>query len=207
MKNYLLNYYPNFKCIAERCKHTCCAGWEMCIDAQTLREYKNEQGEFGQKLNSGINYKKSKFKSDKKGRCAFLNEKGLCEIIINLGEDSLCQVCRDHPRFRSFFSDRTETGLGFCCEEATRIILSFSDKIAPVLKKDDGEKESLSFIENSVLEFRQNILHALQDRSLSINERIEKVLSVCNAQFADNDFKRLVNFKVIIENKKTQLRN
>jgi lysine-N-methylase len=192
MKEYFLNYYPKFSCVAEKCKHTCCAGWEMCIDSESLQLYKNEETDFSKELSRGIDFKKSKFKADKKGRCAFLNDSGLCEIIINLGEDSLCQVCRDHPRFRSFFSDRTETGLGFCCEEATRIILSFSDKIAPVLKKDDGEKESLSFIENSVLEFRQNILDTLQDRCFSINERIEKVLSVCNAQFTDNDFKRLV---------------
>ena len=129
MKEYLLNYYPLFKCVADKCKHTCCAGWEMCIDKESLEKYKNEKSEFAKTLLYGINLKKSKFNVDKNKRCAFLNHNGLCDIIINLGENSLCQVCRDHPRFRSFFDDRTETGLGFCCEEATRIIFSFDGKI------------------------------------------------------------------------------
>lgn len=43
MKEFYLNYYPNFKCIASDCKHTCCAGWVMNIDEKTLENYKNEQ--------------------------------------------------------------------------------------------------------------------------------------------------------------------
>ena len=152
MKEYVLSYYPQFKCIAEKCQHTCCAGWEMKIDSQTLNAYKNQKSLFSQTLDKGINYKKSKFKSDKKGRCAFLNDKGLCEIIINLGEQSLCQVCRDHPRFRSFFNDRTETGLGFCCEQATKIILSYKDKIQPVLTHYDENENQLDFNQTNVLE-------------------------------------------------------
>ena len=31
-------------------------------------------------------------------------------------------------------------GLGFCCEEATRIILSYKDKITPILVKNGEEK-------------------------------------------------------------------
>jgi lysine-N-methylase len=111
----------------------------MNIDSETLDLYKKEKSSFATALNNGINYKKSKFKIDKNKRCAFLNEQGLCEIILNLGEQNLCQVCRDHPRFRSFFTDRIETGLGFCCEEATRQILSFENKIEPVLVKTAGK--------------------------------------------------------------------
>ena len=41
MKEDLLNYYSQFNCKAERCLHTCCKGWDMCIDEKTLKEYKN----------------------------------------------------------------------------------------------------------------------------------------------------------------------
>lgn len=181
MKQYELNYYPKFRCIASECEHTCCAGWEMCIDAKTLDAYKGEKSAFGDNLHKGINFKKAKFKADKSGRCAFLNDKGLCEIIINLGEQGLCQVCKDHPRFRSFFSDRIETGLGFSCEQATRDILSFKDKIQPVLVNDDGEKNQVNFIENSVLEFRQKALNIVQDRTSSATERLQKLLLLCKA--------------------------
>ena len=192
MKEYILNYFPLFKCIADKCKHTCCAGWEITIDQKSLISYKQEKTNFIEKLNQGIDYKKSRFKTDKEKRCAFLNDKGLCEIIINLGEESLCQVCRDHPRFRSFFTDRVETGLGFCCEEAARIILSFPEKIEPILICDDKGEEQLDFIENCVLEFRKKALSILQNRTLSINNRIENLLKECKVDFNEKDFKKVI---------------
>lgn len=192
MKEYVLSYYPQFKCIAEKCQHTCCAGWEMKIDSQTLNAYKNQKSLFSQTLDKGINYKKSKFKSDKKGRCAFLNDKGLCEIIINLGEQSLCQVCRDHPRFRSFFNDRTETGLGFCCEQATKIILSYKDKIQPVLTHYDENENQLDFNQTNVLEFRQKALDLIQDRNVDINRRIENLLTLCKANVLEKNYKQII---------------
>ena len=64
MKEYVLNYYPEFKCIANECKHTCCAGWDMYIDENTLNLYKNDSSDFAKTLNSdGVlcpsEYKKS----------------------------------------------------------------------------------------------------------------------------------------------------
>ena len=46
MKEYILNYYTNFKCIANKCKHTCCAGWEADIDKTTLEGYKTENSAY-----------------------------------------------------------------------------------------------------------------------------------------------------------------
>lgn len=199
MKEYVLNYYPLFRCVAEKCKHTCCAGWEMNIDEQTLTNYKGYEGEFSSALKSGINFKKSKFRTDKFKRCAFLNEKGLCEIIINLGEKSLCQVCTDHPRFRGFFEDRTETGLGFCCEEASRIVLSFKGKIEPILISDDRAEIELDFNEKNLLQFRGKALNIVQDRTVNINQRIENLLALCNANFLEDDFKKIIKTFLSLE--------
>lgn len=199
MKEFFLNYYPRFKCVAGDCKHTCCAGWEMCIDEQTLNDYKNNASDFSKSLDSGIDFKRSKFKADKSGRCAFLNDKGLCEIIINLGEQSLCQVCRDHPRFRSFLDDRIETGLGFSCEQATKIILSQKEKIEPILLSDDKKDEELSFIQQRVLDFRQSILNLVQDRKVDIQERIDNLLSLCNANFSEKRLNKLLKIFISFE--------
>ncbi len=192
MKEYELNYYPAFKCVAEKCRHTCCAGWEMNIDEQTLGVYKNDSSNFSGELKGGIDFKKSCFRADKNKRCAFLNEDGLCKIIINLGEDSLCQVCRDHPRFRAFFNDRIEMGLGFCCEEATKIILSFKDRIEPVLIKDDGQAEELDFNQKNILEFREKALALIQDREIEINQRIANLLSLCSARVEEKDLAKII---------------
>lgn len=192
MKEYVLNYYPKFKCIAEKCKHTCCAGWEMCIDQKTLATYKTHSSPFASALKSGVNYKKSKFKMDKLGRCAFLNDKGLCEIILNIGEQNLCQVCKDHPRFRSFFDDRVEMGLGFSCEQATRVILSFTDKISPTLTCDDQTETALDFNQKNLLEFRRKALDVIQDRTTCINQRVQLLLSLCKTDLTYLEPKKVI---------------
>jgi len=199
MKEYVLNYYPYFKCIADKCKHSCCVGWEIKIDKETLDKYITETSPYASSLKMGLDFKKSKFRCDKSKRCAFLNDDGLCEIILNLGEDNLCQICTDHPRFRSYFDDRVELGLGFCCEEATRIILSFTGKIQPVLSCDDGRAQPLGFLQKSVLEFRQRALDIVQDRNLDINCRIEKLINLCNANVCEKDFKAIFKLFLSLE--------
>ena len=179
MKNFVLNYYSQFKCIAEKCVHTCCAGWDICIDSKTISAYKNEKSGFGETLRKGVDFKKGRFKTDKSGRCAFLNDLGLCDIITNLGEQSLCQVCSDHPRFRSFWDDRVETGFGFCCEYATQIILSFKDTIHPLLTNDDNTEQKPSFVQERIWAFREKALSYIQDRSTPINKRINTLLEIC----------------------------
>ena len=192
MKEYILNYYPQFKCTAGDCKHTCCACWETDIDAKTLQLYKEDNSPFNLSLKKGINFKKRTFKQGKSRRCAFLNDKGLCEIIINLGEEKLCQICSDHPRFKSNFTCFTETGLGFCCEEATKIILSYDKQIAPVLVSDDGANESVELYEKFVIDYRESALKILQDRTLNINERIKKLLNLCNTGLDTKDYKKVL---------------
>ena len=182
MKKFVLSYYPQFKCVAEKCKHTCCAGWEIYIDQKTLTDYKGESSAFGDQLRKGIVSRKSKFKRDKQGRCVFLNQKGLCDIIINLGEKSLCQVCSDHPRFRSFFDDRVEMGLGFCCEQATKIILSTKTPVLPILVEEDSQQTELGFLQQKVLEFRQSVFDLLKDENADINQKIQKILGLCKCQ-------------------------
>jgi len=48
------DYYKDFCCIADKCKHNCCIGWEIDIDKDTLSVYKDMKGDFGKRLNDNI---------------------------------------------------------------------------------------------------------------------------------------------------------
>ena len=119
-------YYKDFKCIASECKTSCCAaGWEILIDPDTAKYYKSVKGDFGKELKKKIEYKNpAHFKLEKNGRCPFLNEKNLCDIYTNLGENHLCQICTEHPRFYECFNDFIECGLGIYCVVFFLIILT-----------------------------------------------------------------------------------
>lgn len=179
MKTFVPNYYKEFKCIADKCKHSCCIGWEIDIDDEALNLYDGVKGKFRKHLNDGISRENEApcFRLDGKGRCAFLNENNLCDIILNLGEESLCQICSDHPRFRNFYSDRTETGLGLCCEEAGRIILSQNDVFSLEEIHDDGFDVETTEDEDAFFEFRDYIFKKIKENT--------SLLNICNSDFPD----------------------
>ena len=131
-------YYNEFKCLAAGCRHSCCIGWEICIDDQTYEKYRQcadilgtvKEGEDGVCFALGEN-----------GRCPHLNNAGLCNIILSHGEDYLSEICRNHPRFFNYISNnRIEAGLGIVCEEACRLILE-NDKPFSLLKTAELDNE------------------------------------------------------------------
>ena len=104
MKTVVPNYYKKFHCIAEKCQHSCCIGWEIDIDSASLERYNKLEGDFGKRVRSAIcHHGVPHFELGEGERCPFLNDSGLCDMIVELGEQSLCNICADHPRFRNFF--------------------------------------------------------------------------------------------------------
>lgn len=189
MKTYTLSPFKSFKCVSKKCKHNCCLGWQIDIDKRTLKKYRKAKGVFAEKLKSGVDFCNAKFKMQN-GQCSFLNNDSLCEIIINFGEDALCQVCRDHPRYRNFFSTFTEYGVGLCCEEAARNLVYHSDKITTVFVRDDKHrknylnKKEKTFEQNKLL-FRQKALDIIQNRNDSVKNRIISLLKLCGTDEKD----------------------
>jgi lysine-N-methylase len=186
------DYYKNFKCIAGECKHSCCIGWEIDVDFETLDIYKNITGEWGERLKNSISYEGGTphFITNKNGRCAFLNEKGLCDIITAFGEDGLCQICYDHPRFRNFFSDRVEIGLGLCCEAAANLILKNKNKIKLTTLEKEGENHSLTHKEITLFKNRDSLFDLIYNKTFSVKEIVQKIskdykLNLLSANLSD----------------------
>ena len=173
------DYYKDFRCIAGDCRHSCCIGWEIDIDEDSLAFFESVPGEFGDRLRQNISkYGDAHFVLGEGERCPFLNRDNLCDIILTLGEEHICGICTDHPRFRNELPGRVETGLGLCCEEAARLILS---KKEPVQLIVTGEKEE----EDEIVSHRDKVLSLLQNRQLSIAERIEAMLTACDAELPE----------------------
>ncbi len=172
------HYYADFRCIADRCRHSCCVGWDIVADDDTAAFYRTVEGEFGDRLRANLRIDDdgdSVFTMTADGRCPFLNSRGLCDIILTLGESALCQICDDHPRFYNTFSDRTEIGLGLCCEAAASLILSQTQPFSLVIA--EGGNERLSAEECAFFAFREKLFDIVQNRSLSLPERENALLN------------------------------
>lgn len=167
MNVYVPEYYSKFRCIASKCQNTCCAGWEIDIDPESLARYQQITGTFGLRMKQSISLEGTPhFILSENGRCPFLNQSNLCDLILSEGEDALCQICRDHPRFRNYFSSRMEVGLGLVCEEAGRLILSWPSRFRLVRLEGNG-KEELTDDERYVLALRDEWISSLPEEGPS----------------------------------------
>ncbi len=175
------SYYPAFTCIADQCRHSCCIGWEIDIDDITAQSYRTFPGEIGARMRSDIDFTAEPPHFILRGteeRCPFLNERGLCDIILSCGEDALCQICTDHPRYRNFFSDRTEIGLGLCCEAAAALVLGWDAPVTMIDLSDDEENTEPTEDEQAFFALRDTLIAVLQNREQPLDVRIDKMLSV-----------------------------
>lgn len=160
------NYYSRFHCIADRCGHSCCIGWEIDVDEEAMARYRSMDTAFGARIRENIEGDEPHFRLREGDRCPFLNERGLCDMILECGEDILCDICALHPRFRNFYSSFFETGLGLCCEEAARIVLSQTEPFCI-----DHPDVALSEEESALLAEREAVFSILQNRDEPIADR------------------------------------
>lgn len=199
------SYYKEFQCLADRCKDSCCIGWEIDIDEDTCEYYKSIGGKFGERLKKhmvtedGVDH----FVLEENGWCPFLNEKKLCDICIELGEETLSEVCTEYPRFTVEYGNVMEKALCLSCEEVGRLLFSSKEKTSfeeqelsekywgeEVLweeaeeeeteiygeEEDDGVSEEFrSQLEN----IRNQAIAILQDRTQKVEERMKRYLLYC----------------------------
>ncbi len=173
MKLLAPKYYKDFKCIADRCRHSCCIGWEIDIDAAALEKYR------GTEIEKSISFAETPhFILGREERCPHLDGRGLCRIISSRGEDFLCDICREHPRFYHDTPRGREVGIGMSCEEACRIILS-SDAYAEFTETGvvDGETD-LCF---DAVALRSHIYCTLS-RNIRFDEKLKLICDEFNIQ-------------------------
>jgi len=176
------DFYDSFHCIAGKCTDTCCIGWEIDIDPASAKRYAKVKGDFGEKLRQNI--EDGHFKLLPGDRCPFLRNDGLCDMICNLGESSLCDICREHPRFVEVYGDIMEKGIGLCCEEGVRLLLeckgSATSPIAFVEREIDDVPDDIpdDAIEarDAIFEEREHLFAILADHSKPLNARLIELL-------------------------------
>ncbi len=166
------DYYKDFKCIADKCRHSCCVGWDVYIDDETACKYEAMGGELGTRVRHSLCEKEDGicFEMRGDGRCPFLNDSGLCDIITEKGEGYISEICREHPRFYNFFSDRVEMGIGLSCEEAARILLSQTENTEFIeIDNDEWEPEEPSERETELQGKREILYEKIQNEPIAFD--------------------------------------
>lgn len=177
------DYYKEFACIADKCEDTCCAGWQIVIDKETLKKYTKVKGDFRKRLWTSIDWFQKSFKQDKDKRCAFLNEKNLCDLYLSQGEEGFCKTCREYPRHTEEFEGVREITLSISCPEVARILMNRMEPVRFLSEEKEGDEEFEDFdpFLYSILEdARKEMISILQNRNLAVTDRILLVLGMAH---------------------------
>lgn len=195
--------YDSFKCTADKCKFTCCEGWDINVDEFTFNKWKNEESKFEYVLK---NLKIEEYKDKKEyfldkythETCPLLDENGLCEIVKNHGEEYISLTCHTFPRVKNIFEDRKEYSLSCSCPEVVEIISNINEKIKIEYKYND-----CSF--DSTLEFkiREVLMNVIKQEKFSLEYKLiiafQMLLTILENQY--NNERKLLS---IIEDYKNR---
>ena len=190
------DFYDDFACIASRCRHSCCVGWEIDIDSDALARWETIGGALGEKMRRSIAREPAPhFVLTKGERCPLLRADGLCELILSEGEDSLCDICASHPRFYQEYPDRLEAGLGLCCEEAVRLLLAETGPLRLTADGDEGDALSPT----PLLRQRGKLFAILADEAACLSDRMACCLSRYGRVLTPFDPRAAADFLLTLE--------
>lgn len=180
MELHTPDYYTRFRCLAGECPHTCCAGWEVPIDPDTAQFYRTLDGPLGERLRQAMEETAPGEISFRLhgGCCPFLNEKGLCEIHIQLGEERTGAICRAHPRFFYDYGPLCEVGLCASCPQAARLILEHDMTLT--VNRDHRTGEDAPALLEPLLIARDTALKLLKVEEAPLGQRLRALLLFAN---------------------------
>lgn len=195
MKLYAPKYYQSFSCIADKCSHSCCIGWEIDVDPDTMALYHGLDDGYGAVIKDSMDTTGDTphFRLSAGDRCPHLHECGLCNIMTHLGEAYLCHICREHPRFYNDAVYGKEVGIGMACEEACRIILTSPD-FAQVVEMGEVEDETAD-TKFDALPYRAAVFAVLSDAALTYKEKLDalsQAFDVSPARRADDEWREVL---------------
>ena len=185
MKIVKPTFYKTFKCIAGDCPDSCCQGWEVDADSDSLEYYKTLDNslEIKKRIDSVLSkdeFDNRIFTLAPKKRCPFLNDENLCDMHIAIGGEHTPYTCRTFPRFIYDFGATREIGISFSCPVASDMMYNtesfdFETEVnsdLPTLNDIDAEKYFLLY------KGRAEAYKIAKDKNKSIRERLNDLLNL-----------------------------
>lgn len=203
MREIYPKFYDSFKCLGGKCPHTCCQGWGVDIDKNTLARYKNVDGIYGAKLKQILSNHKQFFKVG--ATCPFLNKDGLCDIQNNLGESYLCDVCKKFPRVEYIYGNVVEHNLSPACIPVAYMILN--EGINLIEKNTDRLITTYSTFDTKFYPYMINARSLIFDALNSLNYNNALMFMLDFGEYLQNHFRVYTKLDEVINSYKQKLTN
>ena len=196
--------YDKFKCTADKCKFTCCEGWDISIDNDTYHKW--------QKINGKYIIDKAKLKKCGVGKqyiinkethetCPLLDKQGLCQIVKDYGEEYLSLTCHTFPRVENSFDGKKELTLSCACPEVVETISKLNGKV-----KVTSENNIDIFSEEPFeLKIRETIVDIIQQEGILLEQKLIIAYEMLIDILDDEEFSEK-SISIILDNYKSKKR-
>ena len=177
-----LDYEEQFHCLAGRCPHSCCIGWEVVLDEDHAQRYLAGDDPLSRRAAEAMVYDEEEDAFAfplSGGRCPFLDGEDLCELHRAWGVEATPLTCQTHPRFTEDFGPFAERALSAACPAANARLLGSREPLGfrEIETGDPGEEgdDWLPYL----VPFRRRLFALLQDRGRPLRARLADLLTLC----------------------------
>lgn len=164
IKTMVLDYYPEFKCLMDKCNYTCCQSWNIDIrrnDYMKLRNLHTDkqtkemiQNSFKRtKDDTGKHYAQIKLKED--GYCAFLTDDKMCGLQQKCGYAVLPEVCKTFPRGKRYMGFQKIMCCSIGCEQTVNLLLDRPEGVR-LVEYNEGKTQCIQNEQELLKFFRKN---------------------------------------------------
>lgn len=177
-----LDYEEQFHCLAGRCPHSCCIGWEVVLDEDHARRYLTGEDPLSRRAAEAMVYDEAEDAFAfplSGGRCPFLDGENLCELHRAWGAEATPLTCQTHPRFTEDYGEFAERALSAACPAANVLLLGSREPLGfrEIETGETGEEgdDWLPYL----VPFRRRLFALLQDRGRPLRARLADFLTLC----------------------------
>ena len=195
-KCILPDYIKKFKCNGKLCGARCCRDWRIVVDEKTYEKFFpleeiTKNIEWSRDPTHEVDVMTIKLRDD--GICSFLDDDCLCRIQKKHGEDFLTAICQSFPRVTYKLDDETfQQSMTLTCPIAAQMILLAEE---PMTFSEVDNITARAVIElnkhfprsvESFLTLQRDAIKILQDRTLTINQRLKNFYELFGGKISFN---------------------
>lgn len=203
-------FYKDFKCIAGECPDSCCQGWEVDADDDSMAYYNTISGEIKNRIDSVLDkdeFGNTIFRLTKNKRCPFLNNENLCDMHIAIGGEHTPYTCRTFPRFINNYGGTREMGISFSCPVASEMMWNLKEDFdfeTTVINEMPELNDIDAGLYFELLKERKKLYSIACNKSLSIAKRLilmlEHAVDLQNELGFYKDGTEEISFKTVFTN-------
>ena len=174
--------YDKFECLGPGCPESCCKGWQIMVDDESLRKYALMEKK-DDRIRNSVDKEQRCFSQHEK-ICDFLDKDELCHLWRNYGEDSLCETCRTYPKHTEEFEGIREFSLSLSCPKEAAELISDEEKMTFIESEDDEDEEFEDFdylLYDKLVSARELLFKIAQNRSIAIGTRMNMILETADS--------------------------